>query len=133
MIYLLCLLVWLITLSSLFGRSLAALVDELPHFVCLPEALLQHRPLPDAPLGGTRWMSKENLLSVSVEDDPTLFVALYDFQAGGDNQLSISKGEFCLYSVSLTSLVLFAQKRPLVVLCYGLQLVRHTSSPAHPH
>ncbi|CAG5124969.1 unnamed protein product, partial [Candidula unifasciata] len=56
------------------------------------EVVLQYRPLPDAPLGGSRWMSKENLLSVSVEDDdPSLFVALYDFQAGGDNQLSISK------------------------------------------
>ncbi|CAG5119782.1 unnamed protein product, partial [Candidula unifasciata] len=55
------------------------------------KALIQHRPLPDAPMGGTRWMSKENLLSINIEDDPTLFVALYDFQAGGVNQLSISK------------------------------------------
>ncbi|BFZ05522.1 hypothetical protein BsWGS_08561 [Bradybaena similaris] len=57
------------------------------------EVVLQYRPLPDAPLGGGRWMSKENLLSVNVDEDPSLFVALYDFQAGGDNQLSISKGE----------------------------------------
>jgi len=26
------------------------------------------------------------------DDDPQLFVALYDFQAGGDNQLSLKKG-----------------------------------------
>lgn len=36
-------------------------------------------------------MSKENLLAQN-EDDPNLFVALYDFQSGGDNQLSIIKG-----------------------------------------
>ncbi|XP_060520984.1 tyrosine-protein kinase Abl isoform X2 [Cylas formicarius] len=39
-----------------------------------------------------RWTSKENLL-VQEEDDPQLFVALYDFQAGGENQLSLKKGE----------------------------------------
>lgn len=38
-------------------------------------------------------MSKENLLAMAPEDDPSLFVALYDFQAGGDNQLSIVKGK----------------------------------------
>nr|KAG5686035.1 hypothetical protein BaRGS_021597 [Batillaria attramentaria] len=38
-------------------------------------------------------MSKENLLALQQDDDPNLFVALYDFQAGGDNQLSIVKGE----------------------------------------
>lgn len=27
------------------------------------------------------------------EDDPQLFVALYDFSAGGENQLSLRKGE----------------------------------------
>jgi len=79
------------------------------------EALLQHRPLPEVPpssqddlstlasLGflhslagsGGRWASRENLL-MAVEDedgDPQLFVALYDFQAGGENQLSLKKGE----------------------------------------
>ncbi|KAL1117474.1 hypothetical protein AAG570_004799 [Ranatra chinensis] len=68
------------------------------------EALLQSRPLPHIPdlgegglVGGggleaaTRWTSKENLL-VQEEDDPQLFVALYDFQAAGDNQLSLNKG-----------------------------------------
>ncbi|XP_017784883.1 PREDICTED: tyrosine-protein kinase Abl isoform X2 [Nicrophorus vespilloides] len=39
-----------------------------------------------------RWTSKENLLTQE-EDDPQLFVALYDFQAGGENQLSLKKGE----------------------------------------
>ena len=77
--------------------------------------MLQHRPLPEVPpssqddlstlasLGflhslagsGGRWASRENLL-MAVEDedgDPQLFVALYDFQAGGENQLSLKKGE----------------------------------------
>ncbi|RVE47856.1 hypothetical protein evm_007487, partial [Chilo suppressalis] len=75
------------------------------------EALLQSRPLPhipDLPDGegtsaapgtpqpldsATRWTSKENLLAHHEEDDPQLFVALYDFQAGGENQLSLKKGE----------------------------------------
>lgn len=39
-----------------------------------------------------RWTSKENLLAQE-EDDPQLFVALYDFQAGGENQLNLKKGE----------------------------------------
>lgn len=40
-----------------------------------------------------RWNSKENLLSSPGENDPNLFVALYDFVASGDNTLSITKGE----------------------------------------
>ncbi|KFV64109.1 Tyrosine-protein kinase ABL1, partial [Dryobates pubescens] len=40
-----------------------------------------------------RWNSKENLLSCPSENDPHLFVALYDFVASGDNTLSITKGE----------------------------------------
>ena len=82
---------------------------------CISEALLQHRPLPEVPpssqddistlasLGflhslegsGLRWTSRENLL-IGCEDedgDPQLFVALYDFQAGGENQLSLKKSE----------------------------------------
>ncbi|XP_048773677.1 tyrosine-protein kinase ABL1-like isoform X2 [Ostrea edulis] len=57
--------------------------------------IVTNRPLPPSPLGdflNTKWMSKENLLAQN-EDDPNLFVALYDFQSGGDNQLSIIKGE----------------------------------------
>lgn len=41
-----------------------------------------------------RWNSKENLLAGPSENDPNLFVALYDFVASGDNTLSITKGEF---------------------------------------
>ncbi|XP_073974449.1 tyrosine-protein kinase Abl isoform X2 [Rhodnius prolixus] len=72
----------------------------------LAEALLASRPLPHIPdlpepatiPGGgldptaSRWTSKENLL-VQEEDDPQLFVALYDFQAAGENQLTLKKGE----------------------------------------
>jgi hypothetical protein len=48
-----------------------------------------------------RWTSKENLLAQE-EDDPQLFVALYDFQAGGENQLSLKKGiENVIYLGSL--------------------------------
>lgn len=86
-------------------------------FPFITEALLQSRPLPHIPDipdgepgagtcsgagqapgtpllldGATRWTSKENLLAQE-EDDPQLFVALYDFQAGGENQLSLKKGE----------------------------------------
>lgn len=39
-----------------------------------------------------RWTSKENLLTQE-EDDPQLFVALYDFQTGGENQLGLKKGK----------------------------------------
>ena len=66
----------------------------------ITEALLQSRPLPDAPhdILGAKWMSKENLLACQQDDDPNLFVALYDFQAGGDNQLNIVKGK-CVCSI----------------------------------
>lgn len=72
---------------------------------------MQSRPLPEIPDGqsddgshgfgggsidGThRWMSKENLLSAGGpqdEPDPQLFVALYEFHSGGENQLSLRKG-----------------------------------------
>ena len=39
-----------------------------------------------------RWSSRENLLTAASDEDPQLFVALYDFQAGGENQLSLKKG-----------------------------------------
>lgn len=86
------------------------------------EAVLHHRPLPDLPssadeVGGgssgggvretshgggstfslegsnLRWTSRENLLTAANDEDPQLFVALYDFQAGGENQLSLQKTE----------------------------------------
>lgn len=41
-----------------------------------------------------RWNSKENLLAGPSENDPNLFVALYDFVASGDNTLSITKGKY---------------------------------------
>ncbi|XP_077505717.1 tyrosine-protein kinase Abl isoform X1 [Amblyomma americanum] len=74
-------------------------------YVVSAEALLQSRPLPEIPdgddpgsfrgflaEGASRWMSKENLLAQE-DADPHLFVALYDFQSGGENQLSLKKGE----------------------------------------
>lgn len=53
-------------------------------------------PPPTTPMSldaANRWTSKENLLAQE-EDDPQLFVALYDFQAGGENQLTLKKGKF---------------------------------------
>ncbi|XP_066975213.1 tyrosine-protein kinase ABL1 isoform X7 [Macrobrachium rosenbergii] len=41
----------------------------------------------------TKWHSRENLLAPEEEGDPQLFVALYEFRAQGDNQLSLRKGE----------------------------------------
>jgi hypothetical protein len=88
------------------------------HFFLLPDGILQHRPLPDLPSsaddvgggirdpisgslgsgfslldGSMRWTSRENLLTAANDEDPQLFVALYDFQAGGENQLSLKKAE----------------------------------------
>ena len=65
---------------------------------------MQNRPLPDAPFGsilGERWVSRENLLLSQPEsDDPNLFVALYEFQATGDSQIKLAKGEWCMDSPS---------------------------------
>ncbi|XP_038590039.1 tyrosine-protein kinase ABL1 isoform X3 [Micropterus salmoides] len=61
---------------------------------CYLEEALQR---PDTEIPGlteaARWNSKENLLAGPSENDPNLFVALYDFVASGDNTLSITKGE----------------------------------------
>ncbi|XP_030565391.1 tyrosine-protein kinase Abl isoform X5 [Drosophila novamexicana] len=83
------------------GSTAAALLAD------AAELQSQESPVLGAPLGGGvhssatsvfesahRWTSKENLLAPGPEeDDPQLFVALYDFQAGGENQLSLKKGE----------------------------------------
>lgn len=87
------------------GRASGANIFTEHSVTFCAEALLQSRPLPDIPDIGddsssisltfdnvSRWTSKENLLSQE-EEDPQLFVALYDFQAGGENQLSLKKGE----------------------------------------
>ncbi|XP_013780893.2 tyrosine-protein kinase Abl-like isoform X2 [Limulus polyphemus] len=71
----------------------------------MAKALMQSRPLPEIPDFGdhlsnisisneesSQWISKENLLAPE-DSDPLLFVALYDFQSGGDNQLSLKKGD----------------------------------------
>lgn len=65
------------------------------HLLCFffpPEALqkpdIESQGLTEA----ARWNSKENLLAGPSENDPNLFVALYDFVASGDNTLSITKG-----------------------------------------
>ena len=57
------------------------------------------------PVSFFRWTSRENLLihvEEEEEEDPQLFVALYDFQSGGENQLSLKKGE----QVSRNSIVI---------------------------
>ena len=47
------------------------------------------------PGAATKWHSRENLLMpCEDESDPQLFVALYEFRAQGDNQLSLRKGRF---------------------------------------
>lgn len=83
--------------------------------LCFPiaEGMLKHRPLPEIPPdemsvreggsagggggysldGSMRWTSRENLLISATNEDPQLFVALYDFQSGGENQLSLKKGQ----------------------------------------
>ncbi|KAK8392078.1 hypothetical protein O3P69_017598 [Scylla paramamosain] len=46
-----------------------------------------------AAAAATKWHSRENLLAPEEEGDPQLFVALYEFRAQGENQLSLRKGE----------------------------------------
>ncbi|KAL4623313.1 tyrosine-protein kinase ABL1-like isoform X1 [Arapaima gigas] len=57
------------------------------------EALQKPDLEPQGLTEAARWNSKENLLAGPSENDPNLFVALYDFVASGDNTLSITKGE----------------------------------------
>ena len=65
-----------------------------------PNLHMQSLPYPmDSSSSGTgclpgmrSWTSRENLLTCADDEDPQLFVALYDFQAGGENQLSLKKG-----------------------------------------
>ena len=83
-------------------------------FFSVADGTVKHsRPLPDIPPdesgsgggirdgsagggfsleGSVRWTSRENLLMAANDEDPQLFVALYDFQSGGENQLSLKKG-----------------------------------------
>ncbi|XP_076632208.1 tyrosine-protein kinase Abl isoform X2 [Colletes latitarsis] len=97
--------------SNIFTEHSEALLQSrpLPHIPALPDGdppsgssiqpisqvnIQQHAGVPSTGLleAANRWTSKENLLAQE-EDDPQLFVALYDFQAGGENQLSLKKGE----------------------------------------
>ncbi|XP_014484131.1 PREDICTED: tyrosine-protein kinase Abl isoform X2 [Dinoponera quadriceps] len=98
--------------SNIFTEHSEALLQSrpLPHIPALPEGdppsgssvqsisqqtnVQQHTSVSATGLleAANRWTSKENLLAQE-EDDPQLFVALYDFQAGGENQLSLKKGE----------------------------------------
>ncbi|XP_023030325.2 tyrosine-protein kinase Abl isoform X2 [Leptinotarsa decemlineata] len=104
-----------VDLEEILSKSKALLQSRpLPHIPSLPESdppgTLNTNTLssglgtlsgsstsgaPSTPLSfetANRWTSKENLLAQE-EDDPQLFVALYDFQAGGENQLSLKRGE----------------------------------------
>jgi hypothetical protein len=57
-------------------------------------AMLQQSRLESFDILDQKWTSRENLLNnISESEDPNLSVALYDFQSGGENQLSIVKGE----------------------------------------
>ena len=55
---------------------------------------LSRRPLPETPLEqqAANWDSKDDLLRDD-NQDKSIFVAIYDFQASGSNQLSIRIGE----------------------------------------
>jgi abelson tyrosine-protein kinase 1 len=52
-------------------------------------------------------MSKENLLSQTEELDPQLFVALYEFHSGGENQLSLRKGNYIITTSLIKNPFLF--------------------------
>ena len=68
---------------------------------CIIEPLQQNR-LESFDICGQRWTSRENLLSAGSEpDDPNLFVALYDFQSGGENQLSLARGKAYCCAMSI--------------------------------
>ena len=41
--------------------------------------------------GSMRWTSRENLLAAATDEDPQLFVALYDYDARTDEDLSFKK------------------------------------------
>ncbi|CAD6239979.1 GSCOCG00002450001-RA-CDS [Cotesia congregata] len=102
--------------SNIFTEHSEALLQSrpLPHIPALPEgdpptgssvqSLSQqsnfsaHSNVTGGSLleAANRWTSKENLLAQE-EDDPQLFVALYDFQAGGENQLSLKKEKHSWY------------------------------------
>ncbi|XP_050683432.1 tyrosine-protein kinase Abl isoform X2 [Leptidea sinapis] len=81
--------------SNIFTEHSEALLQSrpLPHIPDLPDGEGPAPPTPQPLDSANRWTSKENLLAHHEEDDPQLFVALYDFQAGGENQLSLKKGE----------------------------------------
>ncbi|KAJ0183942.1 hypothetical protein K1T71_000365 [Dendrolimus kikuchii] len=88
--------------SNIFTEHSEALLQSrpLPHIPALPDgdaavasATAGVPPAPQPLDAANRWTSKENLLAHHDEDDPQLFVALYDFQAGGENQLTLKKGE----------------------------------------
>lgn len=70
--------------SSLLNCICSAFVSE-----ALQKPDIESQGLTEA----ARWNSKENLLAGPSENDPNLFVALYDFVASGDNTLSITKGK----------------------------------------
>lgn len=79
------------------GLPRAGIVWVFRHLFCAPTGwllsflFLEALQKPDL-TEAARWNSKENLLAGPSENDPNLFVALYDFVASGDNTLSITKG-----------------------------------------
>lgn len=80
---------------SFIGLSVLHLFIYLIFFTLIffTEALQRPDFEPSGLSEAARWNSKENLLAGPSENDPNLFLALYDFVASGDNTLSITKGK----------------------------------------
>ena len=83
-------ILWSLLSTELFALIFVFILTDLSYFLeALQRPDFEGQGLTEA----ARWNSKENLLAGPSENDPNLFVALYDFVASGDNTLSITKGE----------------------------------------
>lgn len=73
-----------------------------------------------------RWHSKEDLLAPEEDSgDPQLFVALYEFRAQGENQLSLRKG--VLYCKK------FIIRNNKVFVCHFLYVEKHCLQSRRTH
>jgi abelson tyrosine-protein kinase 1 len=65
-------------------------------YFVISESAITKRPLPETPVEQSlqEWDSKEDVNESSIyEEDTRVFIAIHDFQSGGENQLSIRSGE----------------------------------------